>query len=288
LSDAQATAFGSFVGTPSRAQLERFFFLDDEDRLAAHRQGAAARGEHAGAAGRESSGAGGAAAVGGGPPRYARKVQRAEDVASLLPPHRDYVEPLCGSAAVLFAKRPAPHEVLNDLDGDVTTLFRVLRDRPHELARACRLTPYARDEYRAAGLQAEGLDDLERARRVFVRATQGFNANGLSAGRSGSWSNGYRSSGRSQAAGVAALADRLDEIGDRLRGVVVDNRPALDVLRQYNAPDVVIYADPPYLGVTRSSLDDTRRLGLPRPAGRCLPDRRRRARRRRPDPRPSP
>jgi site-specific DNA-adenine methylase len=85
-----------------------------------------------------------------------------------------YVEPFFGSGAVLFAKAPAVHEVVNDLDGNVVCFFRVLRDRPEELARACCLTPYARDEFRAALLSGDDLDELERARRFFVRLTQGF------------------------------------------------------------------------------------------------------------------
>src|SRR6266536_6264527 len=90
-------------------------------------------------------------------------------IASLLPPGRTYVEPFGGSAAVLFAKPPSPTEVLGDADGDLVCFFRVLRDRGPELARALRLTPYARAELRAATLGDPGLDELERARRVFVR-----------------------------------------------------------------------------------------------------------------------
>ncbi|WP_131802248.1 DNA adenine methylase, partial [Parafrankia soli] len=124
-------------------------------------------------------------------PFYGGKGRLAPWIASLLRPHQLYLEPFAGSAAVLFAKEPARHEVINDRDGGVVTFFRVLRDRPDELVRACQLSPYAREEYRAADLTAD-VDDLERARRVFVRATQGFNANGLSRGRPGSWSNGHR------------------------------------------------------------------------------------------------
>ena len=78
---------------------------------------------------------------------YGRKARLAPWIASLLPPHRTYVEPFAGSAAVLFAKPPSPTEVLNDLDGAVVNFFTVLRDHPAELAQALRLTPYARAEY---------------------------------------------------------------------------------------------------------------------------------------------
>ena len=67
-----------------------------------------------------------------GPPTnyYGGKARLAGWIASLLPAHRTYVEPFCGSAAVLFAKRPSPTEILNDLDGAVVNFFRVLRERP--------------------------------------------------------------------------------------------------------------------------------------------------------------
>lgn len=188
-------------------------------------------------------------------PYYGSKARLAPWIASLLPPHRRYIEPFCGSAAVLFAKPPSAQEILNDLDGNVVTFFRVLRDRPDELARACRLTPYAREEYRTARLDGdEGIDDLERARRVFIRATQAFNGDGLSAGRAGSWSAG-RSKNGSYAGQARARADRLGEVADRLRGVLVEARDALDLIPAYDGPDAAFYLDPPYLGSTRASLN---------------------------------
>jgi hypothetical protein len=61
---------------------------------------------------------------------YESKARLAPWIANLLPAHRTYVEPFCGSAAVRFAKRPSPTEILNDLDGTVVNFLRVLRERP--------------------------------------------------------------------------------------------------------------------------------------------------------------
>ncbi|MCU8589344.1 DNA adenine methylase [Streptomyces sp. A13(2022)] len=187
-------------------------------------------------------------------PYYGAKGRLAPWIVGLLPrEHRVYVEPFAGSAAVLFARsRPATHEILNDLDGNVATFFRVLRDRERELVRALTLTPYSREEYRAADLDTD-LDDLERARRFFVRTTQSFNAAGAAASKRASWSNGMRR-GSSQATTVADLVDRLYYVADRLRKVVIENRPAADVVTLYDAPDVVVYCDPPYLDSTRTGL----------------------------------
>jgi DNA adenine methylase len=106
-------------------------------------------------------------------PYLGSKVRLAPWIVSHMPPHRAYVEPFAGTAAVLLAKPRATHEVLNDRDGNVVTFFRVLRDHPEDLLRVCTLTPYARDEFEAARLD-EDLDDLERARRFWVRTTQSF------------------------------------------------------------------------------------------------------------------
>lgn len=69
------------------------------------------------------------------------KTRLAPWIVSHFPPHQTFVEPFAGSAAVLFAKPRSKVEVLNDLDDRVTTLFRVVRERPDELAHAVALTP---------------------------------------------------------------------------------------------------------------------------------------------------
>jgi DNA adenine methylase len=188
-------------------------------------------------------------------PYFGGKSRLAPWIASLVPEHRVYVEPYAGSAAVLFAKRPAAIEIINDLDGNVVNFFRVLRDREAELNRALAYTPYSRDEYAAADLAEPDLDDIERARRFLVRCTQGHNAAGAG-GRAG-WSNGIRRN-QSQAATVVNLVDRLPQVAQRLRQVVIENRDVVECIAAYDAPDAVLFVDPPYLASTRASRDDYR------------------------------
>lgn len=183
-------------------------------------------------------------------PYYGSKGRLASRIVDLMPRHRVYVEPFAGSAAVLFAKAPAPVEIINDLDHNVITFFRVLRTREADLARVLRLTPYSREEYAAAALADESIDDLERARRFFVRATQGHNAAG-SGGRAG-WSNGTRAK-HTDATATVNLVDRLFALADRLRTVVVEHRDATELIAAHDAADTVFYLDPPYLTNTRRS-----------------------------------
>lgn len=76
------------------------------------------------------------------------KWTHAEWIVSHMPKRPVYLEPCCGSAAVLWAKPRSPTEIINDLDDRVVALFTVLRDRPTELAHVVGLTPYARAEWR--------------------------------------------------------------------------------------------------------------------------------------------
>jgi DNA adenine methylase len=194
---------------------------------------------------------------------YGAKTRLAPWIASLLPAHRTYLEPFAGSAAVLFAKPASPTEILNDLDGQVVNFFTVLRDHPAELARALRLTPYARAEYQqlAAGYDDPAASDLERARRWFVRVNQSI-SHLAGRGRPSGWAAAYNTNGADHAHKFAALADRLDACAQRLRRVHLEQRPAIEVIAKYAKPaaEAVIYCDPPYLAAVRSPL--TKRPGL--------------------------
>ncbi|KVP59319.1 DNA methyltransferase [Burkholderia ubonensis] len=168
-----------------------------------------------------------------------------------FPPHRCYVEPFGGAAGVLVQKERAYAEVYNDLDGDIVNLFRVLRE-PGQCARLIdllQLTPYARDEFDSA---YEATDDpIERARRTFVRAEMGFGSAGATKG-----STDFRVDMRRKYGTAPQLWSRfpaeLSRVCERLRGVMIENRPALDVVRQHDAPDTLFYVDPPYLMSTRN------------------------------------
>ena len=105
-------------------------------------------------------------------PYFGGKITLGPAIAGLLPQHTHYVEPYAGSLAVLFAKPPSTHEIVNDLDQALVTFWRVLRERPAELARACALTPHSRVEYDLS-VPLDAADDLELARQVFVKLTQG-------------------------------------------------------------------------------------------------------------------
>lgn len=183
---------------------------------------------------------------------YGGKTTLADRIVALLPEHRHYVEPFAGSLAVLLAKPPALFETVNDLDHRLMTFWRLLRDRPQDLMRACYLTPHSRAEHQDA-YDLDGCDDLETARRVWVCLTQG---RGNTLRRTG-WRYFENPGDRgptSMPDYLTAYVERMTPALDRLRRVSLECRPAVELIEAYGEHrEVCIYADPPYLGSTRAS-----------------------------------
>jgi hypothetical protein len=112
-------------------------------------------------------------------------------ICEYIPSHDVYLEPYFGSGAVFFNKVPARIETLNDLDGNVVNYFKVVRERPNELAVQLEMTPYSRDEYyRACEYDPEN-SDIEKARKFAVRCWMGY-------GASNYYVSGFRSSQQSK------------------------------------------------------------------------------------------
>lgn len=190
---------------------------------------------------------------------YGGKTTLAERIVDNLPQHTHYVEPFAGSLAVLLAKPRSDMETVNDLDGDLMNFWKVLRDRPEDLSRVCLLTPHARAEQRAA-YDLDIPDDLERARRVWVLLSQG---RGSTLRRTG-W-RFYRDPAGSSLSFpeyMGAYTTRMLPAAERIAGVSLECRPALEVVRDYGQhPNVLLYVDPPYLASSRNSTNYRHEMG---------------------------
>lgn len=172
-------------------------------------------------------------------------------IISHLPPHRVYVEPFGGAASVLMRKPASYGEIYNDLDQTVVNLFRVLRsDQAGRLVSELRLTPFSRDEFREAYEPTP--DPVESARRLIIRSFMGFGSNGHSRA-TGFRANSNRS-GTTPAHDWANYGDALAAVVERLRGVVIENKDAREVMAQHDAPTTLHYVDPPYVFSTRADL----------------------------------
>ena len=180
------------------------------------------------------------------------KWRMADWIISLMPPHKSYLEPFFGSGAVFFNKRPSRIETINDLDGEIVNLFRCVREWPEELACAVALTPYSREEYERAwsrfkaGGKACGIED---ARLTLVRYWQ---SHGSTSVYKGGWKNDR--AGREYAYDVRYwrnLPGWVLDAAERLKDAQIEQTQAVELIRRFKHPDVLIYADPPYVVSTR-------------------------------------
>jgi DNA adenine methylase len=174
-------------------------------------------------------------------------------IVAHFPPHRVYVEPYGGGGSVLMRKPRSYSEVYNEASGEVVNVFRVLQDegKAAQLARLLYLTPYAREEFDAS--YGEQADDVDRARYTLVRSFQGYG----SASTAREHATGFRAhahrNGTTPAHDWANYPKHVRTFVARLRGVVIENRDALEVIAQQDSPGTLFYVDPPYPLSTRNS-----------------------------------
>ncbi len=171
-----------------------------------------------------------------------------------FPPHRCYVEPFGGAASVLLRKPRSYAEIYNDLDGEVVNLFQVVRSRGHELALSLELTPFAREEFAESYEPSE--DPLEQARKTVIRSFMGFGSNAHNQ-KTGFRANSNRS-GTTPAQDWRNYPEALAMTIQRLQGVVIENRDALEVMSIHDGPETLHYVDPPYVFASRDAGTDYR------------------------------
>ncbi|WP_265664989.1 DNA adenine methylase [Verminephrobacter aporrectodeae] len=165
-----------------------------------------------------------------------------------FPEHQNYVEPFGGGGSVLLRKPRARVEVYNDLDADLVNLFKVIRDRGADLKQALENTPFARGEF--AGSYEKSDDPLERARRTVIRSFMGFGSSSHTNRTTGFRKVSIRL-GTTPALTWANYPDALVLAIERLRGVLIENKDALSLIREMDGQDTMVYADPPYVLSTR-------------------------------------
>ncbi len=178
-----------------------------------------------------------------------------------FPPHRVYTEPFSGAASILMRKpRAELVEVYNDMHGEIVSLFRVLRDpaQAARLAEVLRLTPFAREEFALS--YEPSADPVEQARRTVARSMMGFGSNSASGMKSGFRANGNRQTAHPASDWVNYPA-AVSTFCERLQGVVIENRAALDIIRQHDNPATLHYCDPPYVHDTRSEYTTSKGKG---------------------------
>ncbi len=157
--------------------------------------------------------------------------------------HTAYAEPFVGMGGIfLRRRRKVEREFINDISGDVTNFFRVVREHHGFLMDTMRWLIASRAEFeRQKGLPPQHLTDLQRAARFLYiqRLAFGGKVDGRSFGVSATTSARFN---------VLRLERDLADLHDRLAGVLVEQLPFADFIRRYDQPDMLFYLDPPYWG----------------------------------------
>ena len=179
----------------------------------------------------------------------------ADCILDLAPPHTHYVEPYFGGGAVLLAKDPnGVSEVVNDLNGELTTFWRVLQDEEAfcQFQRIVEAVPFSQPEWERAG-KSPGTTPVERAVAFFVRCRQ--SRAGQMQGFATLSKTRTRRAMNEQASAWMTAVEGLPQIAARLKRVVILNDNALAVIRHEDRQQTLFYCDPPYLHETRTATD---------------------------------
>lgn len=173
-------------------------------------------------------------------PYFGGKTRLAKTIVQKMPPHTCYVEVFAGAAAVFFAKEPSKTEVINDLDRELVTLYRVVQCHPEELHRQFKFQLVAREEFRRLMAEnPETLTDIQRAARyLYLQRT-------CYGGRVYQRTFGTETTGKPRL-NLFTLEATLEEAWRRLAQVQIECLDFRDLIPRYDRPYTVFYLDPPY------------------------------------------
>lgn len=168
------------------------------------------------------------------------KRRLAELLLSRFPSHTCYVEVFAGGAAVFFTRHPAEVEVLNDVNGDLVNLYRVVTHHLEEFVRQFKWALSSRQIFRwMQETRPETLTDVQRAARFFYLQQQSF---------------GGRVAGQTWGTATTAPSINLLRIEENLSaahlrlasGVYVENLDWATCMDRYDRVHTLFYLDPPY------------------------------------------
>jgi len=166
----------------------------------------------------------------------------ASQIIALFPEHRTYIEVFAGGAQVLFHKQPSSVEIINDLDGDVVTFFRVCQLHHEELVRFLKYLLTSREWFELLqGQDPKTFTDVQRAARFFYLQKNAY------AGLVRKRKFGY-SVKEPTRFNPESIPELIENTHQRLVHVQIERLPYQDILKRYDRPTSLFYLDPPYFG----------------------------------------
>lgn len=168
------------------------------------------------------------------------KRRLADRLIPLFPAHECYVEVFAGGAALFFMRpQPAPVEVLNDLNGDLVNLYRVVQNHLEEFVRQFKWALSSRQIFEWQKMaRAETLTDIQRAARFFYLQQHAFG------GKVSGQTFGTATTG--PAINLLRIEENLSAAWQRLAGTYIENLSWLDCAQRYDRAHTFFYMDPPY------------------------------------------
>lgn len=169
------------------------------------------------------------------------KRRLAATLISRFPPHSCYVEPFAGGAALFFLRPPADVEVLNDINGELVNLYRVVQHHLEEFVRQFKWALSSRQVFKwLRETRPETLTDIQRAARFFYLQQNCFGGKveGQTFGTATTTPPGLN---------LLRIEETLSAAHLRLSRTYVENLEWEECIARYDRPHTLFYLDPPYL-----------------------------------------
>jgi len=163
-----------------------------------------------------------------------------KQILPLIPEHRTYIEVFAGAAWLLFAKEESQVEVINDINGDLVNLYRVVKLHLEEFCKQFRWLLTAREEYnRFMREEPSSLTDIQRAVRFYYLLRNNFGA------RVDRF-NFTSAKTQPPRVNLLRLEENLSEAHLRLTRVWIENMPYQKIIEKFDDENSFFYLDPPY------------------------------------------
>lgn len=170
------------------------------------------------------------------------KRRLAKHLLPIFPDHSCYVEPFCGAAALFFMKDPVDAEVLNDINGDLVSLYRVVKNHLEEFIRQFKYSLSSRQIFEwLKETPIEPLTDIQRAARFYYLQKLSFG--GKVDGRT--FGTATTSPPRIN---LLRIEEDLSVAHLRLSRTYIEHLEWAECIRRYDRPHTLFYCDPPYWG----------------------------------------
>ncbi|ELY6335795.1 TPA: DNA adenine methylase [Yersinia enterocolitica] len=170
------------------------------------------------------------------------KRRLAKHILPLFPAHTCYVEPFSGAAALYFLKTPSKTEVINDINGELVNLYRVVKHHLEEFVRQFKWALVSRQIYKwLQDTPEETLTDIQRAARFYYLQKQAFGGKVADHTFGTSTTSAPRFN-------LLRIEEELSMAHLRLSRTLIEHLDWQQCIKRYDRPHTLFYCDPPYWG----------------------------------------